>query len=104
MERKQVENRIFQILEYINQTTLSYPLKQNINLFSSGELLQLLDFLETWDYNTIYDLIDKKYKEYLYIIREIKTIKISDKMQKVKQIEQKEKEVELKKLESLINF
>lgn len=104
MERKQAEERIFQILNYINQTKLSYPLEQNIKLFSSGELLQLLDFLETWDYQLIYDLIDKKYKEYIYLIREIKTIKISSKMQKIKETEKKEKDYELKRLDNLLNF
>jgi hypothetical protein len=47
INRQNIENRILNILTYIENNTLAFPLKQNIKLFSLKELEQLLEFLET---------------------------------------------------------
>jgi len=46
-ERKQLEDRILQIIAYIDQDKTLKPLVGSIKLFSTEELLQLLEFLET---------------------------------------------------------
>jgi len=45
--KQNIEKRILDILTYIENNTLAFPLKQNINLFSLKELEQLLEFLES---------------------------------------------------------
>jgi transcriptional regulator of NAD metabolism len=102
--RQEVERRILDILTYIENNTLAFPLKQNINLFSLKELEQLLEFLESWNLEPIYNLIDSKYKEYLGLIEELKSIKIRNKMTWFKEEEQKEKEKEQLELNTLLNF
>jgi hypothetical protein len=47
INRYNIEKRILDILTYIENNTLAFPLKQNIKLFSPKELKQLLEFLET---------------------------------------------------------
>ncbi len=104
INRKNIEKRILDILTYIENDTLAFPLKQNIKLFSLKELEQLLEFLETWNFEPIYKLIDKKYKEYLWLIEELKTLKIKKKMNWFKKQELKEQKQEQIKLNTLINF
>jgi len=103
-DRKLIENRIFQLISYIKQDSLLLPLKQNISMFSLRELLDIQNFLETWKLNIIYNLLDKKYKEYLGIIEELKNIRIKNSMNKQKNIEEKEREKEELNLELLIKF
>ena len=103
-ERKKVEKRIFQIVSYIDQEKTLQPLIWSINLFSYEELLHLLEFLEKWDYKPIYILLDKKIKEYLVIIKEIRQIKIWEKMKNFKQKEEEEKEQEKIILENMLAF
>jgi len=102
--RKKIEDRILHIIAYINHNEMLSPLKWSIKLFSLEELLQLLEFLETWDYKPIYILLDKKIKEYILTIKEIKQIQIKRKMQNVKTSEIKEKQEEEKNLEQLLQF
>ena len=102
--RKQIEDRILQILAYIDQEKTILPLAKNLKLFSIGELLQLLNFLETWDYKPIYELVDKKIKEYLTIMEEIKQYKIWNKMRFIKQREEIEKQEENLLLENMLAF
>ena len=104
INRQNIEKRILNILTYIENNTLAFPLKQNIKLFSLKELEQLLEFLETWNFEPIYKLIDKKYKEYLWLIEELKSIKIRNKMSWFKEDEKKEKQQEQIELDTLINF
>ena len=104
LNRESIEERIFQILTYIENNTLAFPLKQNISLFSLKELEQLLEFLESWNLEPIYKLIDKKYKEYLSLLEELKALQIRKKMNWVKNQEQLEKEKEQLKLNTLLNF
>jgi len=66
--------------------------------------LQLLEFLETWDYTPIFLLLDKKVKEYMLTMKEIKQIKITKKMNMVKNSEKIEKEEEKKELDKLLQF
>jgi len=104
INRQNIEKRILNILTYIENNTLAFPLKQNIKLFSLKELEQLLEFLETWNFEPIYKLIDKKYKEYLWLIEELKSIKIKNKMSWFKEDEKREKQQEQIELDTLINF
>lgn len=90
--------------QYIENNTLAFPLKQNLNLFSLKELEQLLEFLETWNLEPIYLLIDLKYKEYLSLIEELKSIKIRNKVNYYKEIEKKEQLKEEKELNTLLYF
>ena len=102
--RQNIEYRIFNILTYIEDNTLAFPLKQNINLFSLKELEQLLEFLESWNLEYIYKLIDLKYKEYLWLIEELKSIKIKNKMIHQKDEEQEDRKKEELELNTLLNF
>jgi len=102
--RKEIEDRILHIISYIDQEKTLKPLVWTIKLFSLEELLQLLDFLETWDYKQIYLLVDKKIKEYLEIMEEIKQIKIWKKMKNFKEIEEKESKEESIVLENMLAF
>ena len=104
INRQNIEKRILNILTYIENNTLAFPLKQNIKLFSLKELEQLLEFLESWNLEPIYKLIDKKVKEYLWLIEELKSIKIKKKMIWFKEEEKKEKQKEQIELNTLINF
>jgi len=47
INKQNIEKRILDILTYIENNTLAFPLKQNISLFSLKELEQLLEFLES---------------------------------------------------------
>ena len=104
INRQNIEKRILNILTYIENNTLAFPLKQNIKLFSLKELEQLLEFLESWNLEPIYKLIDKKYKEYLWLIEKLKSIKIRNKMSWFKEDEKKERQQEQIELDTLINF
>ena len=102
--RKQIEDRILQIIAYIDQDKTLKPLVGSIKLFSTEELLQLLEFLETWDYKPIYILLDNKIKEYLAIMKEIKQIKIWEKMKNFKETEKEEREEDNLVLENMLEF
>ena len=102
--RKEIEDRVLQIISYIDQEKMLQPLVWSIKLFATEELLQLKDFLETWDYKPIYILLDNKIKEYLEVLEEIKQIKIWYKMKKVKDNEKNERKEEELGLESMLAF
>jgi len=102
--RKDIEDRILHIISYIDFDKMLQPLVWSLKLFSTEELLQLLDFLETWDYKPIYLLLDKKIKQYLEIMEEIKQIRIWNNMEKVKQKEQQEIKEDSLVLENMLVF
>lgn len=102
--RRDVEDRILQIIPHIDQNKMLQPLVWSLKLFSLEELLLLKEFLETWNYKPIYILLDNKIKEYLAVIKEIKQIQIWKKMNKIKDKEQQEKLEEEKELESILIF
>lgn len=104
LEREKLENRILEILTYIEKNTLEFPLKQNIKLFSFKELEQLLEFLESWKLKLIYILLDSKLKEYMWLIEELKMLKIWKKKEKIQNKERIEHKQEEKEIEKLINF
>ena len=104
LNRDEIEKRIFSILTYIDGGTLAFPLKQNISLFSTKELEQMLDFLETWNLEPIYNFLDEKYKEYLAIIEEIKMLKIWEKKKIILQEEEEERISEYNEIELLLKF
>jgi len=45
--RKNIENRIFEIVRYTKNENLEFLLNKNLNLFSVKELETILSFLET---------------------------------------------------------
>jgi len=90
VSRKQVEERILQIISYIDQEKTIKPLVWSLKLFSLEELLQLQEFLETGDYKPIYLLVDKKIKEYLEVMQKLKQIQVWKKMKEIKKQEQQE--------------
>jgi hypothetical protein len=100
--RKEIEERILQIISYIDQNKMLTPLAWSLKLFSLEELLQLKIFLETWDYKPIYLLLDSKIKEYLNLIEEIKQIKIWDKMKIIKEKEKEEIQNEQLDIDALL--
>jgi len=100
--RKEVEERILQIISHIDQNKMLTPLVWSLKLFSLEELLQLKIFLETWDYKPIYILVDKKIKEFLNIMEEIKQIKIWEKLKKHKEKEKNEKNEEIFDIDALL--
>ena len=102
--RKEIEDRILQIISYIDQDNMLKPLVWSIKLFTLEELLQLKEFLETWDYKPIYILLDNKIKEYVKVKQEIKQINIWNKMKKVKENEEKEKKAEENEAENMLVF
>lgn len=102
--RQIVEDRIFEVLTYIKGGQLAFPLKQNINLFSTKELQQMLDFLESGSLDPIYQFLDDKYKEYLWLMEELKMLKVNEKKQEKIKEENTERKEELTELETLINF
>ncbi len=101
--RNILENKIFKIIWYMNNKNLEFILKKNIKLFSNWELIQLLDFLESWKIEILYKFIDNKYREYLSIIQEIKQYKIKKEIDKKIEIEKQEEQFELIEIELLLN-
>jgi len=102
--RKNIENRIFEIVRYTKNESLEFLLNKNLNLFSKKELETILSFLETWDLWYIYKFLDEKYKEYLSLIEQVKQIKINNLKQNKLLDEKIEKDKELEELEQLLNF
>lgn len=101
--RNILENKIFKIIWYMNNKNLEFILKKNIKLFSNWELIQLLDFLESWKIEILYKFIDNKYREYLSIIQELKQYKIKKEIDKKIEIEKQEEKFELIEIELLLN-
>lgn len=101
--RNILENKIFKIIWYMNNKNLEFILKKNIKLFSNWELIQLLDFLESWKIEILYKYIDNKYREYLSIIQELKQYKIKKEIDKKIEIEKQEEKFELIEIELLLN-
>ncbi len=100
--KKEIEERILQIISYIDQEKTLKPLAWSLKLFSLEELLQLKEFLEIWDYKPIYQLLDKKINKYLETLEEIKQIKIWEKKEKLKQKEKQEQQKEQLDIDSLL--
>jgi hypothetical protein len=103
-DRKQTEDRVLHIINYIDQDKMLKPLVGSLKLFSTEELLQLLEFLETWDYKPIHILLDNKIKEYLALMSEIKQKSIQEKMAKVKKQEFEERKKEVFWLNNLLAY
>lgn len=71
MEKQKLEQKIIWILQYINSPRLSI-ISWNLYLFSTWELLQILNFLNTGNLESIYDFLEDKKNEYLDIIQNLK--------------------------------
>lgn len=102
MERENIQKRIIQILLYINHP-IKQRLQENMGLFSQQELSQILEFLETWSLNPIYDFLEDKKKEYIDIINSLKVRKKYVTLSNIKLKERLEMESEQKEIE-LIDF
>lgn len=102
MERDIIEKRILNILKYINHP-IKQRLQENMGLFSQQELSQILEFLETWSLNPIYDFFDKKIKEYLEILEFLKLKNRYSKLNSLKIKERLESESDKQEIE-LIDF
>jgi len=102
--RKETEDRVLHIISYIDLDKILQPIVWSLKLFTTEELLQLEKFLETWDYKPIYLLLDKKIKEYMQVMEEIKQIRIWNKMKTVKQKEFEERKQEQVWLENMLAF
>jgi len=103
-DKKEIENKILNIISNIDQNQMIKPLVWSLRLFSLDELLQLKDFLETWNYKPMYLLLDKKIKEHSSITKEIKQIKIWQKMLKIKAKEYQERIKETEELNWTLIF
>lgn len=102
MQRDIIEKRILNILKYINHP-IKQRLQENMGLFSQQELSQILEFLETWSLNPIYDFLEDKKKEYIDIINSLKVRKKYVTLSNIKLKERLEMESEQKEIE-LIDF
>lgn len=102
--REIIENRILKILTYIDNKNLASNLKQNLSLFSLEELNKMLGFLETWNYEIIYNIIAEKFNEYKDLLNQFKMIKISQKRNLKLNEEQNERKKESEELNLLLNF
>ncbi len=102
MQRDIIEKRILNILKYINHP-IKQRLQENMGLFSLQELSQILEFLETWSLNPIYDFLEDKKKEYIDIINSLKVRKKYVTLSNIKLKERLEMESEQKEIE-LIDF
>jgi hypothetical protein len=102
--RKDLENRITQIISYINKHKKIIPLVWWwLHLFALGELLQLKEFLETWKYSIIHKLMKNKIDEYFQVAEEIKQLKIWWKKEILKNKELQEQKQEEVNIELLLN-
>jgi len=102
--RKEIEDRILQIISYIDYNKTLSPILWSIKLFSIEELLQLNNFLEKEDYNSMYKLLDKNIKELLEVKERINKELISEKMISIKKREIKERKIEQVSLENILVF
>lgn len=102
MQRDIIEKRILNILKYINHP-IKQRLQENMGLFSQQELSQILEFLETWSLNPIYDFLEDKKREYMDIINSLKVRKRYVTLNNIKLKERLEMESEQKEIE-LIDF
>lgn len=71
MEKQKLEQKIIWILQYIDSPRLSI-VRWNLHIFSTWELLQILNFLNTGNLESIYDFLEDKKNEYLDIIQNLK--------------------------------
>ncbi len=102
MERKNIETRIINILKYINHP-ITEKLEQSLSLFTIQELTQILEYLETWTLNPIYDFLEDKKKEYLEILEFLKFKNRYVKLNSLKVKERFESENDKQEIE-LIDF
>lgn len=103
-EREKIINRILQILSFIDKEGSVVFMQQIVNLFSEKELTQLLEFLEKWDYSTLYDLLEIKINEYKSSLDKTKILKTKINLEKKNILEINERKKEKKEAENLINF
>jgi hypothetical protein len=103
MERWDIEIRIYNILLYIQHPIVS-DLEKSLSLFSLKDLFVILDFLESWNLNSIQQLLEDKITEYTLILWKYKHLQSSQKMKGVKQTEIYEKEKDQVLLEEMISF
>ena len=90
--------RIANILELINDP-IKQSFEQNVSLFSNKELFMILEFLESWELNPIWKILDIKMEEYKQLISELKKKKIYANIQIEERFEYEEDKKDLEMLE-----
>lgn len=104
LNRDETIKEVFNILSFVD-SKLSDMLTNNINIWSTKELSQILEFLKTWDLKPIYDFLEDKKQEYLSMISEIKWKKRLSNLNDIKIREKLELEQEKQDLENIdFNF
>lgn len=104
MEKEKLEQKILWILQYIDSPTLQM-LGKNLHLFSSLELLQIVNFLQTGNLQSIYDFLEDKKNEYLGIINTLKIKKRYANLNSIKLQERLETEKQKEEIEFMdFNF
>lgn len=101
-DRKYIENRILDILIY-TKSPLVDNFKTNLEKFNLTELIQIRNYLETWNLESIIYFFEDKKQEYIEILSSIKNIKKEKKIKTIKLEEQSFQEVNKKEIEN-INF
>lgn len=102
MEKQKLEHKIISILQYIDSPKLSI-IRWNLHLFSTWELLQILNFLNTGKIEFIYDFLEDKKNEYLDIIHNLKIKKRYANLNSIKLLERLESEKTKEEIE-IIDF
>lgn len=104
MEKEKLEQKILWILQHIDSPVLQMLVK-NLNLFSSLELHQIVNFLQTGNLQSIYDFLEDKKNEYLDIINTLKIKKRYANLNSIKLQERLETEKQKEEIEFMdFNF
>lgn len=104
MEKQKLEQKILTILQYIDLEKYRMFTK-NIHLFSSLELSQILQFLESGKLSYINDFLEDKKNEYLDIIQNLKIKKRYANLNSIKLQERLEREKQKHEIENIdFNF
>lgn len=104
MEKQKLEQKILTILQYIDFEKYCMFTK-NIHLFSSIELSQILQFLESGKLSYINDFLEDKKNEYLDIIQSLKIKKRYANLNSIKLQERLEREKQKHEIENIdFNF
>lgn len=102
--RDEIIKEVFNILSFVD-SKLSDMLTSNINIWSTKELSQILEFIKTWSLKPIYDFLEDKKQEYLTMISEIKWKKRLSNLNDIKMREKLELEEEKEEIENIeFNF
>jgi hypothetical protein len=103
-EREELEKKIIEILRSLGDSELLWLFEWKVNTFSTRELEQIYDFLNTWWIASIYKFLEEKIKEYVGLLQELKNIRIVKKKLAKLEEESREQKKEEEEVEELLNF